>query len=320
MWVIVLAAGEGSRMRSLIRLVEHEPLPKQFATLLGSRSLLQATIERAHALAPPRRMIVVVSRTHEATARRQLAEWPEIEILPQPENRGTAFGIMLPLVHLRRRDPEASVAILPSDHYVPRPRPFIDGVRRAQRSPGITLLGIAPDRPEVDLGWIVPQGPIGGGLEGVARFVEKPGLLAAEALFRAGALWNALVVTGRLRDLWALVADHLPEEAAAFDAAERFAAIDALYRNARPTDLSRAVLEKARGLQVARVAGSGWADWGTPERVLDSLDGTPALDHLLQRILEGQRRGGGLTLEFAARVAWALRPSPEAGAGGSIDG
>ena len=94
-WAIVLAGGEGSRLQSLVRLVHEEPLPKQFATLVGSRSLLQTTIERVRALAPPDRTMVVVSRGQEALARRQLADWKDIEIVAQPENRGTALGILL---------------------------------------------------------------------------------------------------------------------------------------------------------------------------------------------------------------------------------
>jgi mannose-1-phosphate guanylyltransferase len=320
-WAIVLAAGDGTRLRSLVRLVEDEPLPKQYATLVGSRSLLQTTIERVGTLAPPERTIVVVSRSHEALARRQLADWADIEILAQPENRGTALGVLLPLARLRRRDPDASVAIFPSDHYVPRPAPFLEGVRGALRSSGVTLIGVAPDRADPDLGWIVPDRPLGGGLEAVARFVEKPGRAAAAELFRKGALWNAFVIAGRLRELWALVAAHLPLDAAAFGGAAGPATLDELYLRARPADLSRAVLEKACDLQVARVEGSGWADWGTPERVVDSLDGTPALDRLLRRIIDGQRRGGGLTLTLAARVASALHPStPGTRGGGWIDG
>lgn len=62
-WAVALAAGEGSRLRPLMRLVHEEQLPKQFATLVRSRSLLQTTIEREMAVAPPDRTVVVVSRS-----------------------------------------------------------------------------------------------------------------------------------------------------------------------------------------------------------------------------------------------------------------
>jgi mannose-1-phosphate guanylyltransferase len=308
-WAIVLAAGEGSRLRSLVHLVHEEPLPKQFATLVGSRSLLQTTIERVRAVAPPDRTMVVVSRGHEDRARQQLAEWSEIEIVTQPENRGTALGILLPLARLRRRNPDASVAIFPSDHYVPRPTPYLDSVFRSLSSQGITLLGVVPDRPDPDLGWIVPGRLFSQGMGTVKRFVEKPDRTIAETLFHEGALWNSFVIAGRLRDLWALASAHLPDEAAAFEGAGESAQIDRLYQHERQVDFSRAILERAIDLQVARVEGSGWTDWGTPERVLQSLDGSPALDLLLSRILDGQRRRGESLSSLGLSGLAGLRPS-----------
>jgi mannose-1-phosphate guanylyltransferase len=289
-WAIVLAGGEGSRLQSLVRLVHDEPLPKQFATLVGSRSLLQTTIERVRALAPPDRTMVVVSRGQEALARRQLSDWNDIEIVAQPENRGTALGILLPLALLRRRDPEASVAILPSDHYVPRPTPYLDGVLRSLRSHGVTLLGMVPDRADSDLGWIVPGRPFAEGMRTVERFVEKPDPRIAAELFDQGALWNSFVIAGRLCDLWELAVAHLPADAAAFDEMGESGQLARLYQRERQVDFSRAILERAIDLQVARIEGSGWTDWGTPERVLQSLAGSPALEGLLGRILEGKRR------------------------------
>src|SRR5450432_1237107 len=292
-WAVVLAGGEGSRLRSLVRLVHEDPLPKQFATLVGSRSLLQTTLERVRAVAPPDRTMVVVSRGQEELARHQLAEWSEIEIVTQPENRGTALGILLPLARLRRRHPNASVAIFPSDHYVPRPTPYLDSVLGSLRSQGITLLGVVPDRADPDLGWIVPGRAFSQGMATVKRFVEKPDRTTAETLFQQGALWNSFVITGQLGHLWALASAHLPDDAAAFEGAGESAQIERLYQHERQVGFSRAILERAIDLQVARVEGSGWTDWGTPERVLQSLDGSPALDLLLSRILDGQRRSGG---------------------------
>jgi mannose-1-phosphate guanylyltransferase len=294
MWAIVLAGGEGSRLRSLVRLLHEQPIPKQFATLVGEQSLLQSTLERVRAVAPPDRTMVVVSRDQEELARRQLVDSGEIEIVVQPENRGTALGILLPLARLRRRDPDASVAIFPSDHYVPRPTPYVDSVCRSLRSQRITLLGVSPERADPDLGWIVPSGPLSEGMGAVERFVEKPDRAVAETLFDQGALWNSFVIVGPLRDIWALAAVHLPNDTAAFERADDSSLIDRLYQSERQVDFSRAILERATGLRVARVDGSGWTDWGTPERVIQSLAGLPALDLLLNRILEGQRRTGGM--------------------------
>lgn len=314
-WAVILAGGDGARLQSLVALLHGRPMPKQFATLVGSRSLLQTTVERVGALAPPHRTMVVVNRRDEALARRQLSEWSDIAIVAQPENRGTALGILLPLAQLRRQHPAASVAFFPSDHHVARPAPFVEAVRDCLPSGGVTLLGVAPDRADRDLGWIVPAAPLPGrSLARVERFVEKPNQTLATELFHQGALWNSFVIAGAVADLWRLVVAHVPEQAAACASAQGPAAIDTLYRQVRTTDFSRSVLQPARDLQVARVDGAGWADWGTPERVIDSLRGTPALARLLQRMKEGQGRDSqGQDSQalhaLAAMVASATRPA-----------
>lgn len=248
------------------------PLPKQFAPLGGSESLLQRTMVRIGAVVPPRRTVVVVADAYEELAREQLARWPEARVVAQPRNCGTAPGILLPLTHVLAAAPDATVAIFPSDHHVPRPRPFLEAVVRAAHVGGstpLTLLGVEATEPDTTLGWIVPGKSVEGGMAPVEQFVEKPSRRAAEALLRRGALWNSLVCVGPARSIWRLATICVPE------VAERFSrpAPD-LYKQytAMPVaDFSRCVLARARGLTVVPVEGSGWSDWGTPERVLAGL-------------------------------------------------
>src|SRR2546428_9094637 len=62
----------------------------------------------------------------------------------------------------------------------------------------LVLLGIAPDRPEVEYGWIEPAELILGQwswpIYHVRRFWEKPSRPVAERLEAAGCLWNCFVV------------------------------------------------------------------------------------------------------------------------------
>jgi len=44
-----------------------------------------------------------------------------------------------------------------------------------------------------------------------------------------------------------------------------------------PANFSRAVLERAENLAVLPVSGTGWSDWGNPERIFQSLEGTREL-------------------------------------------
>jgi mannose-1-phosphate guanylyltransferase len=117
-WAIVLAGGEGSRLSNLTTTRSGVRVPKQFCSLAGGPSLLRQTIERAAALAPRAQIAVVVAEAHRAFWRDELADLPAENVLVQPEGRGTAPGILLPALHVARRDPGAKLAVLPSDHHV----------------------------------------------------------------------------------------------------------------------------------------------------------------------------------------------------------
>jgi mannose-1-phosphate guanylyltransferase len=64
-WVIVLAAGEGTRLSSLTTNARGEAVPKQYCSLNGGPSLLQEALRRAQRIVPRERVCAVVARQHE---------------------------------------------------------------------------------------------------------------------------------------------------------------------------------------------------------------------------------------------------------------
>jgi mannose-1-phosphate guanylyltransferase len=297
-WAVVLAAGEGSRMAPLTRALYGHEVPKQFAALDGDRTLLQRTMDRIAPLTPPDRTVVVVSDACEDLARVQLQGYSGVEIVTQPSNLGTGPGILLPLAHVLARDPQAEVAVYPSDHHIRRGDPFREAVERgvnmAHRcESGVSLLGAAAERPATDLGWIVRGNALGGKLDrawSVQRFVEKPPEAMAMLLLGTGGLWNTMVLAGRARALWELSRRHIPGQTRAFDSyllqvgsANLRQSRELLYRHLLPADFSREVLQVARGLAVVPLIDSGWFDCGTPERLFAWLRATPDMhDHLVR--------------------------------------
>jgi len=296
-WAVVLAAGDGTRLRPLTRLLYGEDLPKQFAAIDGERSLVQVTLDRLAARFPPERTVVVVGKSHEAVARRQLRGYEGVDLVVQPRNLGTGPGLLLPLARIRARDRRAHVAVFPADHFVSRPEPLLAGVESAlddAERPGLTLIGVQPDRPETDYGWIVPErGPSGSvtAIQGVRRFVEKPDRALAEELLRQVALWNTFICIGRLEEFWAAAFRQMPRVARLL---ERYTQrvgrpdeggfLERLYAPMEPANFSRDLLEKEHALGVVTVKDSGWSDWGTPRRVFESLRGMRSGQHLLMRL------------------------------------
>ena len=282
-WAIVLAAGEGTRLRELTTR-GGIATPKQFCSLRGGRSLLGDALVRAARIVPRKRIVVVVAAEHRRFWERELEALPRENVVVQPKNRGTAAGILLPALSVLERDPGAKLAFLPSDHFVEQEYVIEQSLRLALESlddhgEGLTLLGITPDQPETGYGWIVPAASERL-LRPVERFVEKPEARVAEQLFAAGALWNSFLFAVRGSDLLDTFGRRLPELVSEFvrlramPAAERAAQLDALYERLETRDFSRDVLqgEEAR-LRLEIVPPCGWTDLGTPGRVEACLAG-----------------------------------------------
>ncbi len=301
-WAIVLAGGDGSRLAQFTESLHGCPVPKQFATITGDRSMLQLTLQRVACLVPPRRTLIVVAGAHLRWASPQLVAYPEATVLAQPANLGTATALVYALSWIRARDPDGHVVLFPSDHFVAHQEPFVAAVRLAEitsRSTGmVTLLGVRPEGRDPDYGWIVQGDEISAGARRVRGFVEKPALDDARRLLAAGALWNTFLLAAPAAGLWDLTATHLPRHAASFAHLGAAPGLDAVYTRLPAADFSRDVLERAGRLAVVPMVGAGWSDWGTPARVLASLEGSAAHATVRARL-----RGEPITIETERSVS-----------------
>lgn len=288
LWAIVLAGGEGTRLRPLIRQLCGDERPKQYAPLLGSRSLLRATLDRVRRAVPRQRTVVVVSRWHVPYVASAFSEFPELHVLAQPRDRGTAAGLLLAVHWIRARDPRAIVAVFPSDHFFTDDPGFMSHVSSlapfALRYPErIVLVGAKPSGPETGFGWIEPADPLDGGTYGgvrrVRRFWEKPARDVAEACLRAGCLWNTFVMVGNVgafveagRRFMPHLHERLLRLRSSTSTQEQEKLVSEAFAPASKVDFSQAVLETQPAfLAVSELPDVGWSDWGTPERVFGSL-------------------------------------------------
>src|SRR3989338_1045048 len=117
LWGVILAGGEGRRLRPFLRDVHGTDRPKQFCAIIGTRSMLRHTVDRARWLIPEERTITVVTAGYRPFVAGDLVAEPPRILLEQPCNRDTAPGILLPLLVILQRDPEARVVLFPSDHF-----------------------------------------------------------------------------------------------------------------------------------------------------------------------------------------------------------
>jgi mannose-1-phosphate guanylyltransferase len=282
-WAVILAGGDGTRLRPLTQHLTGDARPKQFCRLFGGRTLLDQTRQRADLVIRPDRQLVVVTRSH-------APYWGDLEhdllpgrMLVQPDNRGTAPAILLAALAVRRLEGDAPVVIMPSDHDVADDEGFMRAVDDAlgfviAQPETLILLGIEPRDAETEYGWIEPVVQTTASVAPVRRFWEKPTAGLARALLKRGCLWNSFVMVGRAGAFERVVHEAAPEMAAALTHAasslgrpNEAAALRRAYGSLPTAGFSDLVLTRlAHRFSVLRVKDVGWCDLGNPRRAVES--------------------------------------------------
>ena len=287
-WSIVLAGGEGECVRPFIQRWLGRPRPKQFCTFVGSRSMLQHTLDRADRLTQPEHKVTVIVRSHSWEIWPQLGNRPTGMVVVEPANRDTGAGIFFPLTHIRARDPQATVVIYPSDHFIYPEEKFIEAIRHAVWAAEcyedkVVLLGAPPDRLELDYGWILPGSEFGTArgrqVRGVHAFWEKPTPVEADVAMAAGGLWNTMVMVAKVETLWNMGRQCFPEMMQLFaqmrdsiGTSKEARILESIYEIMPIVNFPLALLQRAqRHIAVVELTGVLWSDWGKPERIADSL-------------------------------------------------
>jgi len=287
-WAIVLAGGEGLRLRPLVRQIMGDDRPKQYVRLLGAQTLLRQTLDRIGLAIPEARTLVVTVRHHAGYIAEEFAAAPRPTILVQPVDRGTAAGVLYPAHWIAWRNPEAIAAIFPSDHFLLGEASFMAHVAEVaawvEKNPDrLVLLGAQPTSPEVEYGWIEPGEGLGelssGPIRGVRQFWEKPAVARARACMTAGHLWNTSIIVGKVATLVQTGGQALPELSERLARIEPFAgtpeepdAVRQAFELMPKMNFSRAVLETCpEALSVSRLPRIVWSDLGSPHRVMEAL-------------------------------------------------
>lgn len=289
---VILAGGSGTRFWPLSR----EKRPKQFLPLSGGEPLIVETWLRVAPIATADHAWVVCGRAHEAAVRAALPQLPAGHVLVEPAAKNTAPAIGLAAVHALHVDPEAMLAILPSDHHIARPDAFREALAhgaRAAAGGALVTIAIKPTRPDTGFGYLRRGAAGAAGTFAVEAFVEKPDAATAARYVQDPAYsWNAGIFLFRADAILAALARHLP---AAHERLQQIAlalpsASDATARafaGMPSISIDYAVMEpESKAGRIVQVAGDfGWSDVGSfaalPEvRALDASGNALAGDAL----------------------------------------
>lgn len=207
---VILCGGSGTRLWPVSR----RDLPKQFAPIVGGKSLLCNTLARVVSLGGS--AVCVASEEHRLFVTEAMrAEGIEGDIVLEPEGRNTAAAMAVAAWLVRNEDKDPLLLFCPADHHIPDTQAFLAAVRsgaRAAENGSIVTFGVMPSAPSTAYGYI--QRGLRNDDESyeVLRFVEKPDRVSAQALLLSGDhLWNAGIFLVRASHLLAALEAHAPD-------------------------------------------------------------------------------------------------------------
>jgi mannose-1-phosphate guanylyltransferase len=271
LYAVIMAGGAGTRFWPASR----SDRPKQLLPLAGkgNEPLIAASVRRILPLCPAERVVVVTARHLIDAMRAALPDLPAENFLAEPVPRNTAPCIGWAAAAIRRRDPEAVIMVLPSDHFIGDEPGFRAALLRAveaAKGSSVATIGITPTRPETGYGYMEKGEDLGAGALAVRRFIEKPELARAEVFATSGQhLWNSGMFFFRASEMLDLIGKHLPELAKGLERMDRAAALGdevAEIENVFPTlpsiSIDHGVMEKAERVAVIE-ASFGWSDVGS---------------------------------------------------------
>jgi len=288
-WSILLAGGDGIRTKEFIRRWLGYEKPKQYCAFVGARSMFQHTLDRAARLTPWERVVVVAARHHQDEVWDQLDSRPASMVLFQPKKVDTAAGIFLALTYILARDPQATVVIHPSDHFISPEDSFLSAVNQAVRGSNAlggrpVLLAARPYGLDLEYGWIKPgrlldqTGNLA--IQAVETFIENPDEATARTARASGSLWNTMILAAKGKELWSLGWTCFPEMMSRFerlrgtiDTAEQLRVIEEIYEDLPKRNFSSHLLRCVpEWLAVMEMTDVHWSNWGNPERILSGLE------------------------------------------------
>lgn len=296
LYAVIMAGGAGTRFWPASRKAQ----PKQLLDFGLGRPLVEEALHRIGELIPPERTLILTNIEYVDIVSRLLPEVPAANILGEPACRDTSACIGLAAAVLEKRDPDAVMAVMPSDHIIRPPELFCATLASAASLLGtrremLVTFGIEPSEPATGFGYIKKGEKVGEheatSFFNVEQFLEKPDLPRAKTFLEEGGYyWNAGIFVWRadtildclkrflpgLHDGLCLIAETV--DTPGFE--DRLAKI---YPGLDKISIDFGVMEKAEERAVAAVRYF-WDDVGSWRA--------------LERLLEADEKGNSVQGEF----------------------
>ncbi|KPK99503.1 MAG: hypothetical protein AMJ90_09450 [candidate division Zixibacteria bacterium SM23_73_2] len=273
-YAVILAGGKGERFWPLSRNLH----PKQLLRISSEKSMLQETIDRIANFIPIRRTLVVTGEEIKNSILEHVDYLKDDNLIVEPQGKNTCLAIGLAAVHLVKKDPDATMVVLSSDHFI-KPKEELQKILRVacqvvSKGDFLITLGIVPTRAETAYGYIeiselfdaIEDVPV----YRINKFKEKPDRITAqEYYYDRKHLWNSGMFVWTAKSILNVLNTYMPKlNRALLDYSLHIGedsedeALRELYSDSENISIDCAVLEKAKNVLTLK-ADLAWDDVGS---------------------------------------------------------
>ena len=253
--------------------------PKQFLDILGvGKSLIRMTFERCLHLVPADHIFIVTNKMYKQLVMDHLPELPDKNILCEPSMNNTAPCVAYTALRIYAVEPDATFAVLPSDHIILKEDAYTQILSQAfdfaADNDALVTLGIRPTRPDTGYGYIDYDPQVIPNQENkifkVRSFKEKPDAQTAQHYLDSGEyLWNAGMFVWSVSSIMKSFRINAPDilkilsqDTTSFNTEKEQEYIDSVYPKTENISIDYAILERATNVYTIP-ADIGWSDLGT---------------------------------------------------------
>jgi mannose-1-phosphate guanylyltransferase len=216
----------------------------------------------------------------------QVPDIPVENYLIETSPRGTASAVGLAAAVLKKRDPDAVMAVLPSDHFIRNQDLFHYLLRAAfdiARRNYLVMLGITPLSASTAYGYIQQGEPLKGEFNypvyRVKGFKEKPNEKTAHEFLRSGGyswnsgmfVWQVGTILSEIEKQMPALSSALVEISSAWGTPKQNEVLRAHWRTLKSETIDYGIMERAENVAVLPASGLGWNDVGSWDTLFDVL-------------------------------------------------
>ncbi len=277
-YAVIMAGGSGTRFWPLSR----TSTPKQFLSIVDETTMIQSTVERLKPVFKSENILIVGSQIHSDILKKLLPDFSADQFILEPFGRNTAAAVGLAAKVLQKRDKDAVLLVVPSDHIIKNTNRFYEilkqGLSLANEDKALLTIGLKPTRPETGYGYIQidEDSQVDGYPDAfhVKTFAEKPNIETAQRFIRSGDfmwnsgmfLWRADVVLSEIKTFLPDLYMELSNLEPFIDTPEFSHHLVEIYSRMPNISIDYGVMEKAELVYVLK-ADLGWSDVGSWDEV-----------------------------------------------------